>query len=193
MAPLTTKPPAPTRGRRCVPLLPRVHFLSTTWQTERERRLLRIFRCLDRGLALGKALHPMLVKHAWRWRGRRYRSQHGHPIRFSVSTLDRLYRVWCAGGRTPAALALRYRAPVKIHPRDALKFSRVCINSPVSSFEEAYGRLPNRPRGTWFAYRLALPEGLRRQMVRLFSARRLLDFRQRKARSAVNRVRWLLR
>src|SRR5208282_6518837 len=117
--------------------------------------------------------------------GRKYTSAPGHPIRFSRATLRRLYRRWCAAGRNPSALALHYGGALQIYPRHALEFARVCVNSPVGSFAAAYGRLPNRPRATWFAYRLALPERLLRQIVRLFAARRLLDSRQRKAREAV--------
>jgi hypothetical protein len=99
--------------------------------------------------------------------------------------LGHLYRRWKASGGNPAALALNYRAPVKVRKGHALDFARVCVNAPVRSFADAYARLP-QPRATVFAYRLALGDKLLRQIVRLFAARRMVELRARNARSAVN-------
>jgi hypothetical protein len=127
----------------------------------------------------------MLRFHAWRWKRRHYSSDPGRPIQFGRGTLARLYRRWRASGGNPDCLALRYRAPVKIRKGHALDFARVCINSGVRSFAEAYGRLP-RPVATWSAYWYALRPTLRHRIIRVFAARRLLDCRTRKARAAVN-------
>ena len=156
------------------------------WQRERLQRLARICRCLDRGQAGGKRLHEMLVWFTWRWKGRHYKSDPKRRIRLGYGTLKRLYRRWKASGGNPAALALNYRAPVKVRPGLAVEFARICVNSDVRSFTEAHGRLP-RPVATWFAYRLSLPPMLRRRVVGLFAARRLADCRMRKARAAANR------
>jgi hypothetical protein len=183
--PLQPKPAAPARGSLCVPMLPRVQFSSAPWQRERVQRLARISRCLDRGCAAGKPLRKMLVRFAWKWNGRRYKGEPARRMRLAKATLRYLYRRWKASGGNPAALALNYRAPVKVRKGHALDFARVCVNSDVQSFTEAHGRLP-RSRATWFAYRLALPAGLRQRVVRLFSARRLVDCRTRKARAAMH-------
>jgi hypothetical protein len=111
-------------------------------------------RCLARGQAGGKRLHEMLVWFTWRWRGRRYKCDPNRRIRLGYGTLKRLYRRWKASGGNPAALALNYRAPVKVRPGLAVEFARVCVHSDVRSFTEAHGRLP-RPVATWFAYRLS--------------------------------------
>jgi hypothetical protein len=140
---------------------------------------------MDRGQAGGKRLHEMLVWFTWRWKGRHYASDPKRRIRLGYGTLKRLYRRWKASGGNPAALALNYRAPVKVRQGHALDFARVCVNTPVRSFADAYARLP-RPRATVFAYRLALGDKLLRRIVRLFAARRLVEFRARKARAAVN-------
>jgi hypothetical protein len=127
----------------------------------------------------------MLVWFTWRWKGRHFKSDPKRRIRLGYGTLKRLYRRWKVSGGNPAALALNYRAPVKIRPGRALDFARLCINSVVRSWTEAHGRLP-RPVATWFAYRLSLPPMLRRRIVGLFAARRLEACRAGKARTAVN-------
>ena len=147
-------PPPVTIRRRSIPLL-RINFSSTSWQRERELRVARICRSLDRGCAAGKPLRKMLVRFAWRWNGKRYKGEPSHRIRLARGTLGHLYRRWKASGGNPAALELHYRAPVKLRAGHALDFGRVCVNAPVRSFADAYARLP-RARATVFAYRLAL-------------------------------------
>jgi hypothetical protein len=181
---IVSSPLAPVRGRS-LPLL-RAHFSSTNWQWEYAHRLARIFRCVDRGLASGKPLHGILVWFAWRWKGRHYSSDPSRRIRFGYGTLRRKYREWKAAGRNPEALALRYRAPVKLRPGHVQQFAGLCIYAKARSFAEAYGSLP-RPRATVSAYRLALGARLLRRVVNLFAARRLVDVRTRKARTAANR------
>jgi hypothetical protein len=177
-------PPPVTIRRRSIPLL-RIHFSAATWQRERELRVARICRSLARGCAAGKSLRKMLVRFAWRWNGQRYRGEPRHRIRLARGTLGHLYRRWKASGGNSAALALNYRAPVKVRKGHALDFARVCANASVRSFADAYARLP-RPRATVFAYRLALGDKLLRRIVMLFAARRLVESRARKARAAVN-------
>jgi hypothetical protein len=155
------------------------------WKREYVYRAARIFRCMDRGQAGGKRLHEMLVWFTWRWKGRHYKSDPKRRIQLGYGTLKRLYRRWKASGGNPAAIALKYRAPVKLRKGHVLDFARVCINSPSRSFAEAYGRLP-RPRATVFAYRLHLGPKLLRRIIRLFGARRSVDVRCRWARAAVN-------
>lgn len=155
------------------------------WKREYVYRAARIFRCMDRGQAGGKRLHEMLVWFTWRWKARHFKSDPKRRVQLGYGTLKRLYRRWKASGGNPASIALKYRAPVKLRKGHVLDFARVCVNSDVQSFTEAHGRLP-RPRATWFAYRLALPAGLRQRVVRLFSARRLVDCRTRKARAAMH-------
>lgn len=180
---LVSPPPVLARSGSLPPL--RLHFTSASWRRERELRVARICRCLDRGCAAGKPLRKMLVRFAWKWNGRRYKGEPARRLRLAKRTLRYLYRRWKASNGNPAALALNYRAPVKIRQGHALDFARVCVNTPVRSFADAYARLP-RPRATVFAYRLALGDKLLRRIVRLFAARRMVEFRARKARAAVN-------
>ena len=65
-----TFPPS-THAREGVPAS-RANFSPLDWQRERVRRLARICRCLDQGLANGKRLHEMLVWFAWTWKARTY-------------------------------------------------------------------------------------------------------------------------
>jgi hypothetical protein len=188
----------PRKGRLCLAPMPPdereeripppAQSISTRgWQRERVQRLARIFRCLDRGQAKGRRLHERLVRFAWKWNGRRYKGEPARRFRLAKGTLRNLYRRWKASGGNPASLALHYRAPVKLRPGLALDFARVCISSDVRSFTEAHGRLP-RPVATWFAYRLALPASLRRRIVWLFAARRLVNCRALNGRAAVNAI-----
>ena len=156
------------------------------WQRERIQRAARICRCIARGHAEGKrTLHKMFVCFTWVWKDRHYACDPSRRIRFGYGTLRRLYYRWKASGGDPAALAVNYRAPVKIRPGRALDFARLCINSDFRSFAEAYARL-SRPVATVYGYRLALRPKLLRRIVRLFAARRLVEWRTRKARAAVN-------
>jgi hypothetical protein len=136
--PLQPKPAAPARGSS-VPRLPRVQFSSAPWQRERVQRLARICRCLDRGCAAGKPLRKMLVRFAWKWNGRRYKGEPARRMRLAKATLRYLYRRWKASGGNPAALALNYRAPVKLRKGHVLDFARVCVNSDVRSFAGCLG------------------------------------------------------
>ena len=110
---LVSSPSAPARGGHLPSL--RAHFAPAPWQVERQLRLARICRCLDRGCAARQAT-----------------AQDAGPIRMEVESdplqgrtqpphapcqevlLGRLYRRWKASGGNPAALALNYRAPVKL-------------------------------------------------------------------------------
>jgi len=184
---LSVLPTAPAARRRSLPLLRAAHFSSACKHWERRQRLARICRCVDRGLASGKPLGRMLRIHSWRWRNRYYTSAPARRIRFSRETLDRQYRAWRNSGGNPAALETRYRAPVKLRKGHAGQFAAICINSEARSFAEAYGRLP-RPRATVYAYRIALGAMLLPRVVKLFAARRLVDVRTRKARTAANRL-----
>ncbi len=129
----------------------------------------------------------MLVWFAWNWRGRHFASDPARLVQFSYHTLLRGYHRWTASGRNPDALTLRYKAPIKLRPGQVLTFARACLGENVRTVIEAHGRLPH-PRASFYAYRLRLPAGLNRRLVKLFAARRLVVFREREARAAVNRL-----
>jgi hypothetical protein len=143
-----------------------------------------MFHCIQRGQKSGKRVHEQLVWFAWRWNGKAYHSDPSRCFRFSYATLNRLFYAWRKGGES--ALALGYRAPVKIRQGQAVGFAQACLRPEVMGFIEAHARLP-RPRATFYAYRLNLPPDLRRRCVRLFSARRLAAGRMLKLRAAVSR------
>ena len=76
---------------------------------------------------------------------------------------------------------------MKLRKGHVQQFAGVCVNSEARSLAEAFGRLP-QPRATVYAYRLALCSPLRRRIMRLFAARRLVDARTRKARAAAEEI-----
>ena len=182
-----SRKPAATAPGDFVPISPGVHFSSAAWQQERVQRLARICRALEKGRAAGKRLRRMFRLHVWRWKGRHYTSAPDRPVQFSYASLQRAYYRWRASGGNPQALAHRWRSPVKLRKGHVLDFARVCINSGVRSFPEAFGRLP-KPRATVFAYRLELKPQLLGRIVGLFAARRLVESRARRARAILNAV-----
>src|ERR1039458_3380214 len=146
--------------------------ISSNWQRERVQRLTRIFRCIDRGLARGKRLNKMLVKHAWRWRARHYKANPAQAIHFRKSTLLRLYYAWRDGGKTPDALALHYwRGNRKASMGQVIELSRFCLAPEIKSFSAAYRKLAT-PGATESAYRHATPARLRAAVAAVLAHRR---------------------
>lgn len=146
--------------------------ISKRCHRERAQRLGRICRCLERGRASGKTLHKMLVKHAWRWRGRFYKADPARPIRFTAGTILRVYYAWRDGGRTPDALALHYRRGCrKASMGQVIELSKLCLAPETKSFSEAYRKLP-APAVTESAYRYATPARLRGALAALLAHRR---------------------
>ena len=154
----SSAPPRPERGD-APPHAPGRHFSSCNWEQERSARLRRMFHCIQRGHESGKRVHEQLVWFTWRWNGKAYHSDPSRSFRFSYATLSRLFYAWRKCGES--ALALGYRAPVKIRQGQTVGFAQACLRPEVRSFIDAHARLP-RPRATFYAYRLNLPPDLRR-------------------------------
>jgi hypothetical protein len=125
----------------------------------------------------------MLVIHAWRWRGRHYKSDPGRPIRFAYSTLLRVYYAWRRGGHTPAAIALRYRpGKRRLGLGQEREIVRACLNPQVTSFSGAYGRLP-APGVSESEYRYLMGRENRELIGQLFFAHRQAASIERKLRA----------
>jgi hypothetical protein len=152
------------------------------WRRERVQRLSRICRCLDRGLAAGKRLRRMVRFHAWRWRGRHFKCDPTRAIHFKASTIRRVYRMWRKGGRTPAALALRYRCGnQKVSTSQVVELSKTCLAPETKSFSQAYRKL-KAPGATESAFRYATPAPLRAALAALLAHRRRGQALERDAR-----------
>jgi len=177
----------PTRGGVGVPPIPSPNF-NKAWQRERVQRLARICRCLDRGSAQGKPVSRMLIKHAWRWKGRFYKADPARPIRFRLTTLRRIYYAWKSGGRVPAAIALRYRSGnSKLALRDVLTVARRCASFPVGSYRAAWDHVGPRA-ATADACRKATPAHIRTLLVAVCAQRRNLKRLEREAARAIERI-----
>jgi len=151
-------------------------------------RLARICRCLDAGRARGRRLHEMLVNHAWRWKGRCYNADPARPIRFRLSTLQRLYYQWVKGGRLPEALALRYwRGNRKASMGQVTELATLCLAPETRSFSEAYRKLV-APGATESAYRYAMPARLRAALAKLLAQRRREQALKRAARQLLGEL-----
>ena len=158
------------------------------WQRERMQRLARICRCIDRGRQQGKRIRKMVILHAWRWRGRHYKCDPERRIRFRASTLLRIYYQWKRGGRTQAAIALRYRSGNRKLPAGkVLELARACAQPGVRSFHQAYGQVAN-PRATVSAFWHAMPAQVRERLAALCAARRKTEYLEREAARAIARV-----
>ena len=148
----------------------------------------RIFRCIVIGLARGKRLNKMLVKHAWRWRARHYKTDPSRAIHFRKSTLLRLYYAWRDGGKTPDALALHYwRGNRKASMGQVIELSRFCLAPEIKSFSAAYRKLAT-PGATESAYRYATPARLRAAVAALLAHRRHEQVLKRVARQILAEV-----
>ena len=159
----------------------------TAWQRERLQRLVRICRCLDRGRANGKRLRKMLTRFAWIWKGRHYKCDPARPIRLTRSTLLRIYRQWKRGGRTPAAIALRYWITSrKLPASQVLAMARRCVAPNARSFAAAWRQAEN-PLATYGAFWHAMPPRLRKQLAALCAARRRVEYLERQAQRTVDR------
>jgi hypothetical protein len=147
-------------------------FFPKGWQRERVQRLARICRCIDRGKVAGNPLRRMVRLHAWRWRGRHYKTAPSRSIHFKASTILRIYRMWRKGGRTPAALALHYwRGNRKVSIAQVVELSKLCLAPETRSFSAAWRKLES-PGATESAYRHATPPRLRAALAALLAHRR---------------------
>jgi hypothetical protein len=175
---VTTPPDA--REDRIPP--PAQHFTASHWKRERVQRLCRIFHCIERGQSRGKTIRKMLVGHAWRWKGRHYKSSPERPIRFTRGTLLRLFYQWQNGGKTPESLTLRYRCGnQKASSGRVVELMRLCLVPGTMSFSVAYRRL-QEPGATESAYRYATPSPLRAAVAELLAHRRHEQVLQRKVK-----------
>ena len=162
--------------------------ISSNWQRERVQRLVRIFHCIVLGSARGKRLHKMLVNHAWRWRGRCYKSDPARAIHFRYGTLLRLYYVWRNGGKTPDALALGYwRGNRRASICQVMEVARLCLAHEAPSFSAAYRAL-KAPGATEGAYRHAMPARLQAALAALLAHRRHEQVLERSARRLLAEV-----
>jgi hypothetical protein len=166
---------------------PATSFLKG-WQRERIQRLARICRCIDRGRQQGKRLRKIVILHAWRWRGRHYKSDPKRPIRFKASTILRTYYAWRNGGRTPATLALGYwRGNRRASGCQVVELSKLCLAADTKSFSAAYRSLKS-PGATESAYRRAMPARVRIALANLHDHRRHGESLERAARKLLGEV-----
>lgn len=143
------------------------------WQRERAARLHRFFVHIEARIEAGKGLRQAFKQVAWWYQAKpRFYRGTARRVRFSRSTLIRLFYRWRAGGRTAEAVALRYRpGRAKLPAEEVTAFARMCLAPMVCSLAGAHQVL-HRPAGSCAAFRHSLPTGFRKQVVSLFEARR---------------------
>jgi hypothetical protein len=130
----------------------------------------------------------MLVRFAWVWKDRNYTSDPSRPIRFSYGTLKGLWYRWKQGGRTPAALALRYRrGNQNASIGQVVKLAELCLAPETRSFSAGYRRL-TAPGADESAYRYATPARLRVALAELLAHRRHQQVLERAARKLLKEL-----
>jgi hypothetical protein len=135
----------------------------------------------------GQSLHKAVRWFAWYWRNRFYKSDPSRPIRLSAQTIIRLFYRWKSEGRTPGAVALRYRSSLqKLAPGDVIELARRCLAPGARSFSGTWRELPN-PRASSSAFSYATQPALRERLAALFAARRALKREERAAGEAVEK------
>ncbi|MDB6023326.1 MAG: hypothetical protein JWQ04_3183 [Pedosphaera sp.] len=142
------------------------------WQLERCRRLHRICRNIEGRIQRGQSLRKSVRWFTWYWASRFYRCDKTSPAKFCAQTLLRIYYQWRDNGKSPDAIALRYRGTrPKLSPDALQRFLNAAIVGDARSFKAAWQRMDPRT-GTPSAYHHALPPRIRRQLVQLFHHRR---------------------
>jgi hypothetical protein len=130
----------------------------------------------------------MLVRFAWVWKDRNYTSDPSRRIRFSYGTLKGLWYRWKQGGKTPAALALRYRrGNQNASIGQVVKLAELCLAPETRSFSAGYRRL-TAPGADESAYRYATPARLRVALAELLAHRRHQQVLERAARKLLKEL-----
>jgi hypothetical protein len=180
-------PPGPVAD---VPSVDRALFLMPRWQQERSARLHRIFLRAEARIAQGTKITKAFRMLAW-WHGSRvryYRCDRSHKMHFTRSTLIREFYRWRKGGRTEAALLLRYRSGKARLPDDQVAaFQRLCLAPGFCSLQAVHAALPD-PAGTVSAFRHYLAPRLRSRITRLFAQRRKTLAAEKAARRELAKI-----
>jgi hypothetical protein len=159
----------------------------TGWKREDANRLHRLFSHAEQRIDRGQTLSQAFKQTAWYYlrKPRFYRSDRDRRVRLKRGTLIRRWYVWKKGGRTPEAVALRYRPLNKrISSDQVIELAKICVASDVPSLRVACQRL-SAPAGTPHAFRDTLPTKLRRSIAALLAARRAVLKSERQARRAM--------
>lgn len=158
---------------------------SSAWQRERAARLHRICGCIEGRIKRGQTLAKAVRWFAWYWSERFYKCDRARPIRFGAKSIVRLFYRWKDGGKSPSALALRYRSGrPSLNSADLARFLKVCLLPEVSSFHAAHAKL-QAPAGRADAYRHAAGTGLRESLGAVFAGRRSVQASERRALRAI--------
>ncbi len=139
----------------------------------RASRLNRIYLWAEKNRAKGWNLRHTFAGPLRRWRNRTY--QDGHPVQFGYGTLIREFYRWRKNGRTPQAIALRYRFRRIVTPDIVAEFVRRCLAPGVATFQAAYRALPRpiREKVKFCTLDKNLTPALRTRLLRLHYVRRL--------------------
>lgn len=119
-----------------------------SWQRERARVLLGLFRALERDVQRGVNLSLAIRARINRYQGRPYRTSPGKVLRLSWVRAWVLFHAWRKSGRNPDVLRLRYCNPAKSEiTQETLRAFLTAAEQPgPTSFRGVYRRLPAQHR-----------------------------------------------
>jgi hypothetical protein len=99
----------------------------------------QVCRCIEGRIERGQTLEKAVRWFVRQWKGRCFKRLPGRPVRSSRQTILRVLYLWRQGGRTPAAVAGRYRCPrQRIHAAQVHDLVKLCLSPRVGSFAAAY-------------------------------------------------------
>ena len=150
---------------------------NSGWQIERSNRLHRQFRRVEAARLTGKSVKSALVQFCWYWRGERYRSNSRVKVQFSLPRVRTLFYQWRANGRTPEAIALKYRPGNRriVTRREVSRFLHHAAAPGIFTFAAAFAAMqragsPVKSSPTHFFS--SLPADLSKALRQLFHGRR---------------------
>lgn len=162
-------------------------FPRIRWVRENADRLHRICLGIERRLQKGEPLWKAVRRASWYYtrQTRYYRTAPEIRVPFTKGTITRAWYRWNEGGKTAAAVALRYKAPTKLPMSEIIELAELTMQPGVLSVKSAWRMMKNHS-ATHTAYHHAMPVPLREALMAMLRARRHALFLEREARRVLN-------
>jgi hypothetical protein len=158
------------------PLAPSGIKALPAWQREREAILQRLCIWIESKVSQGKKVRPLARQAARRWHGKAFRCDPSRKLTLSANRLVAIYYKWQRSGRNPRALALEY-APANRRPvtsKEQGRFLKQASAPGIFTFAAAWKSMERTAPAPFTLNHLcqSLPKSVRRELRRLFHARR---------------------
>jgi len=115
------------------------HKSFPAWQVERAKFYQRACLTIKAAIHCGDPVGRSIRRIAWRYAGRRFKSDSSRRLAMSPKSLRRFWDAWNQGGEQPAAFALHYRPHRRFIPAPVLvRFAEFCASHPRRSVAAAW-------------------------------------------------------